>query len=69
MTTFWERDAHWVDHMFFLYFDYVIFVISRFGFEDGIRVLIAPVPGVAFKIRFKPNDCSSLITEKDHLKS
>ena len=33
-----------VDHMFSLYFDFVILVISRFGFEVWIQVLIASVP-------------------------
>ena len=33
-----EKAAHSVDHMFSI-------VISRFGFEGGILVLIAPVPG------------------------
>ena len=45
LATFWERAAHSVDHMFSLYFDYVILVISRFGFEGGIWFLIAPVLG------------------------
>ena len=47
MATFWEIAAHSVDHMFFLYFDYLYFsilVISRFGFEGCIWVLIASVP-------------------------
>ena len=30
--------------MFFLYFDYLILVVFRFGFEGWICVLIAPVP-------------------------
>ena len=52
MVTFWERAAHSVNHMFFLYFDFFgILVISHFGFEGGTLVLIASVPG----------HCSSLI--------
>ena len=39
-----EIAAHSVYHMFSLYFDYVILVISRFGFEDWSWVLIASVP-------------------------
>ena len=45
MAIIWERAAHSVDHMFSLYFDFVILVISSFGFKGGIWVLIAPVPG------------------------
>ena len=41
MATFWERAAH----VLFVFWLFVILVISRFGFEDGIWVLIAPVPG------------------------
>ena len=41
MAIFWEGAAHSVDHMFSLY----TLDISRFGFEGGIWVLIAPVPG------------------------
>ena len=33
-----------VDHMFSLYFYFVVLVISRFGFEVWIRVLLASVP-------------------------
>ena len=38
--------AHSYDHMFSLYFDFVILVISGFGFEGWIWVLIASVPGL-----------------------
>ena len=32
MTTFWEKAAHSVDHIFSMYFEYfVILLISRFG--------------------------------------
>ena len=41
MATFLEQVSHLVDH----YVLFVILVISRFGFEAGIWVLIAPVPG------------------------
>ena len=43
MATFWENDAHSVYCMFSLYFDIVISVISRLGFEGENLVLIAPV--------------------------
>ena len=48
MATFWERAAHSVDHIFSLYFNFLIFVvvvISHFGFEGWIWVMIASVPG------------------------
>ena len=38
---FWEMVAHSVEHRFSL-----ILVISRFGFEGWISVLIAAVPGL-----------------------
>ena len=40
--------------MFSLYFDYLIVVISRFGFECGIKVLIAPVPSHCTLLLFVP---------------
>ena len=52
MATFWEIPAHSVDHMFSLYFDFVILVISRFGFEGWILVLIASVPGLYILFNF-----------------
>ena len=54
---FGEGAAHSIDHMFSLYFDYLLFIIVRFGFEGGVGVLIAPVPDhcllVSFKVRFR----------------
>ena len=41
---FLEIAAHSVDHMFSLYFVFVILVISRFGYEGCIWVMIASVP-------------------------
>ena len=38
-----KKPAHSVDHMFSLYFYFFILIISSFGFEDGIGILIAPV--------------------------
>ena len=38
MADFWERGAHSVKHMF------IALVVSHFGFEDGILVLIASIP-------------------------
>ena len=53
MVTFLERAAHSVDHMFSLYFDnFLVLVISRFGLECGIPVLIAPVPGHCILVSF-----------------
>ena len=34
VATFWERAAHSVDRLFFLYYVYVMLVFARFGFED-----------------------------------
>ena len=46
MATSWERAAYSVDHMFSLYFDYLLLeLFPVFGFEGGIWVLISPVPG------------------------
>ena len=46
MTTFLERAAHSVDHIFSFNFDFFIIQgMSRFDFEGGVWVLIAPVPG------------------------
>ena len=53
MATLWEIAAHSVDHMFSLYFDYFYFkVISRFGFEGLIWVLIASVPDTCILFTF-----------------
>ena len=41
MTTFWEIAALSVDHMFLCILTIVILVMSRFGFEGWIWVLIA----------------------------
>ena len=38
--------------MFSLYFDLVILVISRFGFEGGIWVSVAQVPGHCILVTF-----------------
>ena len=46
MATFCERAAFSINHMFSLYFDYAILVISHFGFEVGTLVLVAPIPGL-----------------------
>ena len=43
MVTFWERVR---PCFLFVLFLYVIIVISRFGFEGRIWILIAPVPGL-----------------------
>ena len=41
---FGKIGAHSVDNMFFVFLLFVILVISRFGFEGWILVLIASVP-------------------------
>ena len=43
MANFWERAAHSVDLILLCVF--VIYVISRFGFDGGTVVLNAEVPG------------------------
>ena len=48
---FWEIAAHSVDHMFSLYCELVL-VISRFGFEGWIWVLIASVPDLCIHFIF-----------------
>ena len=48
MVTFWERAAPSVDNIVLIVFFFLLFVIlviSRFGLEGEIRVLIAPDPG------------------------
>ena len=52
VATFWELAAYSVDHMVSLYFDYLILVISRFGFEGWIWVLIASVPDLCILFTF-----------------
>ena len=44
MATCLEIAARSDDHMFTLYFDYLLYVISSFGFGDWSWVLIASVP-------------------------
>ena len=45
MVTFWEIAPNSVNHMFsFVFWLFVILVISRFGFKGWIWVLIASVP-------------------------
>ena len=41
MAPVWERAAHSVYRMFYLYFDILILVISHLGFEGVTLVLIA----------------------------
>ena len=55
-VNFWERAAHSADRMLFLFCLFVILVISRFGFEGCIWVLIASVPVlcILFSIQNKP---------------
>ena len=63
MATFWEIAARSVSNSFSLYFVYLLYLfISRFGFESGICLLIAPVPVHCFSITLvldqaeNPND-------------
>ena len=51
MATFWEIPARSVSDLFSLYFVY-LYIVSRFGFKSGIRLLIAPVPVQCFSITF-----------------
>ena len=53
MANFLERAALSVDHMFFMSLLFVILVISRYGFEGGIWVLITPVPGHCILVTFR----------------
>ena len=39
--TFWERVAHSVEYVLFVFLPFVKLVISRFGFENWISGLIA----------------------------
>ena len=55
MSTFWKIAPHLVDHMFSSYFEYivlVILVISLFGFEGMILVLIGSVPDLCILFTF-----------------
>ena len=60
-----HRCRNSVDHMFPLYFLFVVLVISRFSFKGSILVLIASVPGLCilftFGSRFKLNANSDYI--------
>ena len=54
MATFWEIAARSVNYLFSLYFvNLLCLFTSRFGFESGICLLIAPVPVHCFSITFK----------------
>ena len=53
MATFWEIAAHSVDQCSLFIFTIVILVISRFGFEGWIRVLIASVPDICILFTFR----------------
>ena len=56
MATFWEIAAHSVGHNYvlFVFWLFVILhvVISRFGFEGWIWVLIVSVPGLCILFTF-----------------
>ena len=57
MATFWEIAAHSVDLMFsFVFRLFVILVISGFGFEGWIWVLIASVPDIWILFTFGLHD-------------
>ena len=36
-----------------MYFDFVVLVISRFGFEGWVLVLFASVPGLCIRFTFR----------------
>ena len=44
MTTFWERAAHSVNHVFSLVCLLVALVVSHFNFKGGTLVLVVSVP-------------------------
>ena len=53
MATFSVKAAHSVDHLFSLYFElFVILVISRFGFEGWIWILMPSVPDLCILFTF-----------------
>ena len=53
MATFWEIAARSGSNLFSLYFVYLQYLfISRFGFKNGICLLIATVPVHCFSIAF-----------------
>ena len=56
MAIFREIAAHSVDHMFYLCFDFICnfsnFIISYFGFEGWIWVLVASVPGFCMLLTY-----------------
>ena len=66
MATFWESAAKSVDHIFCFYFDHYfdILVISHFGFDGGIWVLVAPVPGHDFLLRLQGYTLCSYVYSK-----
>ena len=50
---FWEIAAHKVDHMFTLYFDYLLYYLFPvLGFKDWSWVLIASVPDLCIIVTF-----------------
>ena len=63
MATFWKITTNSVDHMFSMYFDYLqLKVISRFGYEGWIWVLIASVPDLCILFTSKKNICRFICT-------
>ena len=53
MTTFLERAAHSVDHMFSLYFDYSAFSYFHFAFGGWVWVLMISFPCLCILFTFK----------------
>ena len=52
ISTFWEKSCSYVwDYGLFVFRSFVILVISRFGFEGWIWVLIAPISGHCLVVR------------------
>ena len=56
MATFWETKVSacflGVQHVLFVFLLFVKLIISRFGFEGWIGVLIAPVPDLCMLFTF-----------------
>ena len=52
MAIFSERFVHLVGNIISLFSDFVILVMSRFGFKGLIWVLIASVPGLCIHFIF-----------------
>ena len=48
MAFYWGRAAHSVNHMFSLVCLFAVLIVTYLGFEDGLLVSTAQVPGNRF---------------------